>query len=141
MTPVPLKPSTCPLSKMSTPNTSSSSQLVSYTTNPNYTRTEGFKAFKKVYNKCNNCTACDDPNAPYPLPEVIYNQVKNSGCSEREFKSLSLQDFIIAGSISTQCWMKCLSLALYYQAQMECFTRKWDMRDNQREGMEVVDFC
>lgn len=25
--------------------------------------------------------------------------------------------------------------------QMECFTGKWDARDNQGEGMEVVDFC
>ena len=37
--------------------------------------------------------------------------------------------------------MKHLSLALYYQAQMERFTQKWDMRDNQGEGMEVIDFC
>ena len=37
--------------------------------------------------------------------------------------------------------MKQLSLVLYYQAQMECFTSKWDVRDNQGEGTEVVDFC
>ena len=126
---------------MSVPNASSSSNIISYAANPNYTRTEGFKAFKKVYNCRNNCIACDDPNMLYPPPEVIYNQVKNSRCSEREFKSLSLQDFIVAGSISARCHMKQLSLAPYYQIQMECFTGKWDMRDNQGEGTEVVDFC
>ena len=102
---------------------------------------EGFKAFKKVYNKHNNCTAYDDPDVPYPLPKVIYNQVKNSGCFEREFKSLSLQDFVIMGLISTWYQMKHLSLVPYYQVQMEHFTQKWDVRDNQGEGMEVVNFC
>ena len=126
---------------MSIPNTSSSSNIVSYAANPDHTWMEGFKAFKKIYNKRNNQVACDDPNALYPLPEVIYNQVKNSGCSEREFKSLSLQDFVIAGSISTWHHLKHLSLAPYYQVQIEHFTQKWDVRDNQGEGTEVVDFC
>ena len=125
---------------MSAPNASSST-IVSYTTNPDYTRMEGFKAFKTIYNKCNNHTAHNDPNTPYPLLEVIYNQVKNSGCFEREFKDLSFQDFVITGSISAQHQMKCLSLVLYYQAQMEHFTQKWDARDNQGEGTEVIDFC
>ena len=77
------------MTKMSAPNTSLSSNIVSYAANPNYTRTEGFKWFKKVYNKHNNCFMHGDPNMLYPPPEVIYNQMKNLGCSEREFKSLS----------------------------------------------------
>ena len=125
---------------MSAPNAFSST-IVSYTTNPDYTRMEGFKAFKTIYNKRNNHTAHNDPNTPYPLLEVIYNQVKNSGCFEREFKDLSLQDFVITGSISAQHQMKCLSLVPYYQAQMEHFTQKWDTRDNQGEGTEVIYFC
>ena len=67
---------------MSNTFTSSSTALVSFAANPNHTKTEGFKCFKKVYNCCNNCAVRDDPNALYPPPEVIYNQVKNSGCSE-----------------------------------------------------------
>ena len=115
---------------MSAPNTSSSFNIVSYAANPNYTRMGGFKWFKKVYNKHNNCFVCNDPNMLYPPPKVIYNQVKNLGCSEREFKSLSLQDFVIVGLISAHHRMKQLSLVLYYQVQMECFTSKWDVRDN-----------
>ena len=95
----------------------SSSTLVSFAADPNHTKTEGFKHFKKIYNCCNNCVVCDDPNMLYPPPEVVYNQVKNLGCSEREFKSLSLQDFIITGSIATCRHMKWLSLAPYYHTQ------------------------
>ena len=29
----------------------------------------------------------------------------------------------------------------YYHAQMQCFMALWDARNNQGEGMEVVDFC
>ena len=125
---------------MSNANTSSIA-LISYATNPNHTKTEGFKHFKKVYNRHNNRTAHDDPNDPYPIPKVIYNQVKNSGCSERDFKSLSLQDFVVAGSIAAHHWMKRISLAPYYYAQMQCFTALWDARDNQGEGTETIDFC
>ena len=104
-------------------------------------RKEGFKHFKELYNKQNNRTVYDDPNMPYPIPKVIYNQVKNSGCSEWTFKSLSLQDFVISDLVATCHHLKCFSLALYYMDQMECFTGNWDARDNQGEGMEVVDFC
>ena len=37
--------------------------------------------------------------------------------------------------------MKQLSLVPYYHAQMQCFTRQWDARDNQGGGTETVDFC
>ena len=119
----------------------SSSVLVSFAADPNHTKMEGIKCFKKIYNCCNNHVACDDPNAPYLPPEVIYNQVKNLGCSEREFKSLSLQDFIITGSIAACCQMKWFSLAPYYHTQMQCFVGQWDARDNQGEGTETIDFC
>ena len=62
--------------------------------------------------------------------EVIYNQVKNSGCSEREFKELSLQDFIISGSITAHCYLKHLSLVLYYYVQMTHYMQKWDYCNN-----------
>ena len=117
---------------------SSSTALISFAANPNHTKTEGFKHFKKVYNCYNNCMVCDDPNAPYPLPHVIYNQVKNLGCSEREFKSLSLQDFIIAGLIATCRQMKWLSLTPYYHTQMQHFVRQWDARDNQGECHQTI---
>ena len=126
---------------MSNAFASSSTTLVSFTADPDHTKMEGFKWFKKIYNCHNNWLARDNPNVPYPHPKVIYNQVKNSGYSEREFKSLFLQDFMIAGSIATRHHMKRLSLAPYYHAQMQQFVGQWDARDNQGEGMETVDFC
>ena len=56
---------------MSAPNTSSS-QLVSYAQDVDYTRTEGFKQFKARYNVKNTRAARNDPNGVYPSPEVIY---------------------------------------------------------------------
>ena len=98
---------------MSAPNASSlSSGFISYTADPNYTRTEGFKRFKNLYNKWNAHCTHDDPNAPYLDAITVYNQVKNSGSTEREFKELSFHNFIILGSIASRHKLKHLSLPL-----------------------------
>ena len=58
---------------MSAPNaSSSSSQLVSYAQDIDYTCTEGFKQFKVRYNVKNARAARNDPNGVYPLAETIY---------------------------------------------------------------------
>ena len=111
---------------MSAPNASSSSQLVSYAQDIDYTRTEGFKQFKVKYNVKNARTARNDPNGIYPSPEVIYQAVKGPGCTLWSFNSLSLDDFITSGAVAARCRLKCLSLAPYYAAQMKCCTQKWD---------------
>ena len=112
---------------MSAPNaSSSSSQLISYAQDINYTRTEGFKQFKARYNVKNAQAACNDPNRVYPSPEVIYQAVKGPGMTEWSLDSLSLDDFILAGSVSAHRRLKCLSLAPYYAAQMKCCMQKWD---------------
>ena len=127
---------------MSAPNASSSSPaLVSFAADPDYTKTEGFKQFKALYNQKNTCAACNDPHTAYPILEVIYNQVKNLGCSERSFDKLSFQDFLISGLITTHHCLKCLSLAPYYHVQMKHCTQKWDRHDNQGAGTEVVNTC
>ena len=67
---------------MSAPNaSSSSSQLISYTQDVNYTRTEGFKRFKARYNVKNARAARNDPNAIYPSAETVYQAVKGPGCT------------------------------------------------------------
>ena len=93
---------------MSAPNasSSSSSQLVSYAQDVNYTRTEGFKQFKARYNIKNARAARNDPNAVYPSPEVVYQAVKGPGMTERSLDSLSLDDFILAGSVSARRRLK-----------------------------------
>ena len=102
---------------MSAPNASSySSQLVSYAQDVDYTHTEGFKQFKVWYNVKNAWAAHNDPNRVYPSAEVIYQAVKGPGCMLRSLDSLSLDDFISAGSVATCCCLKCLSLAPYYMA-------------------------
>ena len=126
---------------MSAPNTSSSSALVSFTADPNYTKMEGFKQFKALYNQKNACTTHNNPHTSYLVPEAIYNQVKNSRCSKRSFKELSFQDFLMLGSIVACCHLKHLSLAPYYHTQMKHCTQKWDMHNNQGAGTEVVDTC
>ena len=86
---------------MSAPNaSSSSSQLVSYAQDIDYTRTEGFKQFKARYNVKNAHAARNNPNVVYPSPKVIYQAAKGLGMTERSLDSLSLDDFILAGSIS-----------------------------------------
>ena len=125
---------------MSTPNaSSSSSQLVSYAQDVDYTRTEGFKQFKTRYNVKNARAARNDPNAIYPSPEVVYQAVKGPGMTERSLDSLSLDDFILASSISARRRLKCLSLAPYYAAQMRRCTQKWDRRDNQGASSEAIN--
>ena len=102
---------------MSAPNaSSSSSQLVSYAQDVDYTHTEGFKRFKAWYNIKNARTACNDPNMAYPSAETVYQAIKGPGCTLRSLDTLSLDNFISAGSISTRRHLKRLSLAPYYVA-------------------------
>ena len=127
---------------MSAPNaSSSSSQLVSYAQDIDYTRTEGFKCFKARYNVKNTRAACNDPNAVYPLAETIYQAVKGPGCTLRSFDSLLLDDFISLGAVAACHCLKRLSLAPYYAAQMKCCMQKWDCRDDQGSSSEVINVC
>ena len=118
---------------------SSSSQLVSYSQDVDYTRTEGFKQFKARYNVKNARAARNDPNAVYPSAEVVYQAVKGLGMTERSLESLSLDDFILAGSVSARRRLKRLSLAPYYAAQMKRCTQKWDRRDDQGASSEAIN--
>ena len=111
---------------MSAPNPSSSSQLVSYPQDVDYTCTEGFKQFKARYNIKNARATRNDPNGVYPLAKTIYQAVKGLGCTLRSFDSLSLDDFISSSVVATQRRLKHLSLAPYYAAQMKRCTQKWD---------------
>ena len=127
---------------MSAPNTSSSSsQLVSYAQDIDYTRTEGFKQFKAWYNVKNARAARNDPNGVYPSPEVIYQAVKGPGMTERSLDSLSLDDFILAGSVSARRRLKRLSLVPYYAVQMKCCTQKWDRHNDQGSNLEAINVC
>ena len=138
--PLPPKPSTRPPLEMSAPNaSSSSSQLVTFAQDVDYTRTEGFKQFKAWYNVKNARVARNDPNGAYPAPEVIYQAVKGPGMTERSLESLSLDDFILAGSVSARRRLKRLSLAPYYAVQMKRCTQKWDQRDEQGASSEVIN--
>ena len=60
---------------------SSSSQLVSYAQDVDYTHTEGFKQFKARYNVKNTRAARNDPNGVYPSAETTYQAVKGPGCT------------------------------------------------------------
>ena len=126
---------------MSAPNTSSSSQLVSYAQDVDYTRTEGFKQFKVRYNVKNVRAARNDPNGVYPSAKTIYQAVKGPGCTLRSFDSLSLDDFISAGAVAACRRLKRLSLAPYYAAQMKRCTQKWDRRDDQGASSEAINIC
>ena len=126
---------------MSAPNASSSSQLVSYAQDVDYTRTEGFKQFKARYNVKNTKAARNNPNGVYPSAETIYQAVKGPGCSLQSFDSLSLDDFISAGSMVAHCHLKRLSLAPYYAAQMKQCMQKWDRHDDQGSNSETIDTC
>ena len=64
---------------MSAPNASSSSQLVSYAQDVDYTQMEGFKQFKVQYNVKNAWATRNDPNRAYPLAEMVYQAVKGPG--------------------------------------------------------------
>ena len=124
---------------MSAPNASSSSQLIAYAQDVDYTRTEGFKQFKARYNVKNARSARNDPNGIYPAPEVIYQAAKGPGMTDRSLDLLSLDDFILAGSVSARRRLKRLSLAPYYAAQMKRCTQKWDRRDDQGASSEVIN--
>ena len=137
--PLPLEPSTRPPLEMSAPTASSSSQLISYAQDVDYTRTEGFKQFKAWYNVKNVRAARNDLNAVYPSAEVVYQAVKGPGMTERSLDSLSLDDFILAGSISARHRLKRLSLVPYYTAQMKRCMQKWDQRDEQGASSEVIN--
>ena len=127
---------------MSAPNTSSSSsQLVSYAQDVDYTQTEGFKRFKSRYNVKNARCARNDPRGVYPSAETVYQAVKGLGCTLRSFDGLSLDNFISSGSVAARHRLKHLSLAPYYAAQMKRCTQKWDRRDNQGPNSETIDTC
>ena len=92
---------------MSAPNaSSSSSQLISYAQDIDYTCTEGFKYFKVRYNVKNARAARNDPNGVYPSAETIYQAVKGPGCTLRSFNSLLLDNFISSGAVAVRCHLK-----------------------------------
>ena len=127
---------------MSAANTSaSSSQLVSYTQDIDYTQTEGFKRFKSHYNVKNARAACNDPNGTYPLAETVYQAVKGLGCTLCSFDGLSLNNFISSGSVAACCCLKRLSLAPYYVAQMKRCMQKWDRCDDQGPNSVTIETC
>ena len=127
---------------MSAPNaSSSSSQLVSYAQDIDYTCSEGFKQFKAWYNIKNARAAHNNPNGVYPSAETIYQAVKGPGCTLRSFNSLSLDDFISSGAVAARRRLKRLSLAPYYAAQMKRCTQKWDHWDDQGSNSEVINVC
>ena len=127
---------------MSAPNaSSSSSQLIAYTQDIDYTQMEGFKWFKSRYNVKNAHVACNDPNGAYPSAETVFQAVKGPGCTLRSFDGLLLDDFISSGSVATRCHLKRLSLAPYYAAQMKRCSQKWDRHDDQGPNSETIDTC
>ena len=127
---------------MSAANASaSSSQLVSYTQDVDYTRTEGFKQFKAKYNIKNARAAHNDPHGMYPAAKTIYQAVKGPGCTLQSFNSLSLDNFISAGSVAAHHHLKHLSWAPYYVTQMKCCTQKWDRCDDQGANSEAINVC
>ena len=92
---------------MSAPNaSSSSSQLVSYAQDVDYTHTEGFKHFKARYNIKNARAARNKPNRVYPSTKTIYQAIKGPGCTLRSFNSLSLDDFISSGAVAARHRLK-----------------------------------
>ena len=95
---------------MSAPNASSSSQLISYTQDIYYTKTEGFKQFKVCYNVKNAQATHNNPRGAYLTVEAIYQAVKGLGCTLWTFDGLSLDNFITSGSVSTRHCLKHLSL-------------------------------
>ena len=127
---------------MSAPNaSSSSSQLVAYAQDVDYTWTEGFKQFKSRYNVKNARCARNDPRGAYPSAETVFQAVKGLGCTLRSFDGLSLDDFISSGLVAARCRLKRLSLAPYYVAQMRRCTQKWDRRDDQGPNSETINTC
>ena len=127
---------------MSAPNaSSSSSQLISYAQDIDYTCTKGFKQFKARYNVKNARATRNDPNGVYPSAETIYQAVKGPGCTLQSFDSLSLDDFISSGAVAARRCLKCLSLVPYYAVQMKRCTQKWDCWDDQGSSSEAINVC
>ena len=126
---------------MSAPGPSSSSPLVSYAQDVDYTRTEGFKQFKAKYNVKNARATRNDPNAAYPSAEIIYQVVKGPGCMLRSLDSLSLDDLISSRAVAAHRHLKCLSLVPYYAAQMKRCMQKWDRQDDQGASSEAINVC
>ena len=124
---------------MSTPGASSSSPLISYAQDVDYTRSEGFKQFKARYNVKNACAARNDPNTPCPTAKVVYQAVKGPGCMLRSLDSLSLDNLISSGAVAARRRLKRLSLAPYYAAQMKRCMQKWDRRDDQGSSSEAIN--
>ena len=120
---------------------SSSSQLVSYAQDVDYTHTKGFKQFKAWYNVKNVRAACNDPNGVYPSAKMVYQVVKGPGCTLRSFNSLTLDNFISSGAVAAHCCLKHLSLVPYYVAQMKHCTQKWDHWDDQGLSSEAINVC
>ena len=104
-----------PITPLSTVMASSSSGFVSYTTNPDYTKMEGFKQFHSHYNMRNTHITRNDPNTPYPSA-TTYNQAKNSGLTERVFQELSFKAFV-----STGCVAACHKLKHCHQTLFSSF--------------------
>ena len=104
---------------MSANASSSSSQLVSYAQDIDYTRSKGFKQFKARYNVRNTRAAHNDPNGVYPSAKTIYQAVKGLGCTLWSFDSLLLDDFISSSAVAARRRFKRLSLAPYYAVQMK----------------------
>ena len=126
---------------MSAPGASSSSPLVAYAQDVDYTRTEGFKQFKVKFNVKNACATRNDPNTVYPSAETVYQAVKGPGCTLRSFDSLSLDDFISSSAVAARRRLKRLSLVPYYAVQMKHCTQKWDCRDDQGSSSEAINVC
>ena len=118
----------------------SSSPLVSFTQDIDYSQSEGYKQFKLIYQKNARCTR-NDPHGSYLTALEVYTAAKSSSMLMRDMASLSFQDFITSSSIMAHCCLKRLSLTPYYTAQMKRYTQKWDCWDNQGTGMEAIDFC
>ena len=119
----------------------SSSPLISYAQDVDYTWMEGFKQFKAKYNIRNARATRNDPNAAYPSAETVYQAVKGPSCTLCSLDSLSLDDFISSSAVATRRHLKHLSLAPYYTAQMKRCTQKWDHRDDQGSSSEAINVC
>ena len=127
---------------MSAPNaSSSSSQLITYAQDINYTCMEGFKQFKAWFNVKNARAARNDPNTAYPSAETVYQVVKGPGCTLRSLDALSLDDFISSGSVAAHRCLKRLSLAPYHAAQIEQCMQKWDRRNDQGPNSGTINTC
>ena len=112
---------------MSAPLASTSSTpLVAFAQDVDYSGTEGFKQFKVIYNQKNARCARNDPCSSYLMALEVYTTAKSSGMSQCEMGSLTFQDFVTLGSIAAHRCLKHISLTPYYTAQMKRCTQKWD---------------